>query len=565
MFNLNKKNVNLLCNIFIVFISLFCMFFLIYLHQNSVFYGDDFQFGTYSRNPNIFDGFFKYIFTIHGGGIISLLLTRLTCFTIPLLLGIHPADFICREVGIIQSIFLIILFITYLNFLAFSKRVKILNTAFYLFICTFYLYTTKIIADFVYSNNNNFWRYPFTFIFFNILFLFFYKTTTSKNKKISTFQYALVLLSCIVCAINNEFIIYSFTAIFCLFFLYYLFAKFIIKSDKLIQIELSFKNFYIPAIIFFTSALWYVNIPGYKNIYSSRVPYINLLEIKNSFCDYTVSYIKVLFIDFIWYWIAFLIIFIFCIMIAKKKKEITKIIIPLFPVISALAILFSFVLCPKGSYENNFWFYRDTLQLSYRMICIIPLFIYLDYIFKNLRKRTTSKLFKTMIFTIIFISGIFFINIILTINSYVDFSDKQRNYIADKMLRFYYLKNETPILYRYNNGGTGCHSNLYNMTDPDIAGNEVDYVEYPDKTICTHKHAYIPNYYIAVYGQIPEELIESGIYYSYDAFEKFYENGGSFTQEELKKLPFSRLRDDNFVLGNKYQPIEVKELYFREK
>ena len=98
--------------------------------------------------------------------------------------------------------------------------------------------------------------------------------------------------------------------------------------------------------------------------------------------------------------------------------------------------------------------------------------------------------------------------------------------MAEKLLRFYYLKNELPIV----------HMEIEDWFYQD------DENLYMNKTPTTM-------YYSKVYKD--ERVNEIGYKREPNAFEKFYNAGGFFTEEELYNLDFARLYDEEFVLREK--------------
>ena len=102
-------------------------------------------------------------------------------------------------------------------------------------------------------------------------------------------------------------------------------------------------------------------------------------------------------------------------------------------------------------------------------------------------------------------------------------SRKCEVYMAEKLLRFYYLKNELPTIHM-----------------------EMDEWFYQEDDRMYNNQSPTTVYYAKVYKD--ERVNDIGYKRAPDAFEKFYNAGGFFTEEELYNLDFARLYDEEFVL-----------------
>lgn len=549
----------------IIFFSLLIIAYIIYNGNLHSFYGDDFQFGIYYHGEGIFDCLLKDAGKMHGGGYFSLFLTKIFCTKIPLMLNIHPADFMNRGQAFFQALFLICLFISYVNFFQYTKKFKSMYFILYLFISVLFFYTGVCTGgDYFLVNNNNFWRYPFTFLFLNIFFLSLYNYIANKKTSIQITKYLLFLFSGTVCFANQELIIYICALLILLIGVYNLLIKILFKNNPNLLFNLNIKNYIIPLFLNFTIMTLYLNSEGYKFLHNYRVVQ-NIDNIKNYILNFCDSYFQCIFKDFIIYWVIFLILFFISIYLQRRKKEdFVKIVLPLLLEISTLITMFSLVVCDKN--VTNFMDHGG-LKLTFRMISYIPIFIYLDYIIQNIGKYRRKVINTIYIFFLVI--SVFMCRFVISENKLRNHQNKmnQINYIGEKMLRFYYLKNETPILYRYddNEGPDNLYKTELYFYITDLYLDKKEYGFMPEKShddvICNNMNPYILYYYTDIYKESQEKIKKLGVCYSYDAFERFYNAGGTITKSELKHLSFNKLKDEDFVLNKQYTPEEIHNEY----
>lgn len=555
---MSKKFFNIFFNICIVLISVCCIVFYTYSSFAHYFYGDDMADSIYEMGVNPFSGIFEDVEIMHGGGCVSLVLTRFFCFTLPVILNIHPADFMCWGSGFIQSLLLIVLFFSYLNFFPYVKKFKFLKTSLFLFTGAYFFYMLEYTGSaFIYSNNNNFWRYPFTFIFFNTLFFFLFKNAVYKNVVTSWGKYVFILGCTVISAVNNDYLMYVGLAVFGLMIVYDFITKILLKSKENLHIHLSFKNFYAILLLYACCIGFYVNTTAYKFIHGYRTNFGDFSFLKDVIVDFTKTYFQVLFVNYKYYWIIFAVILLLCLILANKKKEYSKIAIPLFIITANLAVMFSLVFCQYNGMGDRYWITRETLQLSYVMCCYLSLLMLFNYLYKHIRNH---KIIKIYFLSVVLIASSGFL---IYKTSGVDKSSayiKSINYVADKMLRFYYLKNETPILYQYEPAHKSSDCCIYNY---EYIRRNIDKIESFKKgnMICTKDNPYVLDYFTKTYKEDREKVKELGICFSPDAFERFYEKGGTFSEEEFKNITFTKLKNDSFVLEKQSEPIDVKEKF----
>ena len=552
-----EKTRNKVYSIAVIMVAIATLVILIFTSGSHCFFGDDIMFGIYEPGENIIDCLFKNAGNEHAGGYFSRFLTKFFCTGLPMLLNIHPADFMCWGQSFFQAIFTIWFFQTYIKYLYFLKKIKSMYFIFYLFVCVFYFYTIeRTSSTYILTNNNNFWRYTFTLVFFNIFFFYLYEMLIKKNVRMSKLTYILFFFSIVVCMTNLELLMYSCALFIVIVLIYNIIRKYMIIGNEHCNLYINKEKFFIPITLCFVTMLLFINSDGYKFMHGYRVV-LDINYIKFIFHDFCVSYYTILFKDFVFYWIIFILTFCVAIRISTAKKENIKIILPAIMQICVLVVLFSLIICSKESNDGKLWLYRETIIFAYRMVSLIPIFIYLDYIFKNLKnyKRIFIKSIYWMIILLIVFMLIFNINIW---NKRIHSTEKSNlrkiNYIAEKMLRFYYLKNETPYLYKYKFGDDFGLHNFYRTK----FNNNIDNMN-KDIT-CNNGNKHIIYYFVKIYNEPEDKLKKLGVCYSDDAIDKFYANGGSFTKKELDNIYFERLKNDDFILEKPNKKLSVSDV-----
>ena len=106
-------------------------------------------------------------------------------------------------------------------------------------------------------------------------------------------------------------------------------------------------------------------------------------------------------------------------------------------------------------------------------------------------------------------------------------------YQMEKILRFYYLKDMIPYLPTY-------------VRSIPNQGYAFSYFNVHDKPNCFNDQTTI-SYYPRIYKSFKSAQL--GYCFCDNAMEKFYELGGTFTDEELNNIQFKRLLDEDFVLN----------------
>ncbi len=177
------------------------------------------------------------------------------------------------------------------------------------------------------------------------------------------------------------------------------------------------------------------------------------------------------------------------------------------------------------------------ILFAFKVILLFFSLFLLSYISKHI---SIKSLLTNLTCTFLVFSSLFLVfNIFNHFNLYKNISDsylleKEKNYIQEKIYRYYLINNIVPKLDSLN-----------------IAVNNEDYLlwmpdTYDDSCNNIPKEA-LQRYYYFVYNV----KAENNICFSKSAIEQFYNSGGYFTDEELSNIVFNRLYDDNYVLNSK--------------
>ena len=304
------------------------------------------------------------------------------------------------------------------------------------------------------------------------------------------------------------------------------------------------KSFILMFLVLSFAVFSFVSSSGFKEVSMSR-GLSNILITKDLLQNFINQYIQLYFLDEIVYWILFIILFVVNIVIAYKKQEIRKLVLPFLLQISILGTIFSLIFCKETYYTGGFWLVHNHIRFIFLMLIMYPMLMFFSYFVKSLILKYNNHFYKKRIINyfvliLVILSIVFMTSLYKTINNnkYRYFYNKTTNlrifnYQLEKIFRFYYLKNEVPYLPGYIND-----RDIYRFKKP------------------TGEFCFIDNYnnfLQAYYANIYKDTNVYNLIYcvSDKAIEKFYENGGTFTEEELKSIKFSRLFDENFVLNKK--------------
>lgn len=518
---MNKSNLLFLSGI--IGISIFIILFMVYLSGNCTFWGDDSYFSQYEYNEKLFSSLnFNFI---HGGGYIGLFLCKFFSFKLPLILGIHPNDFLYSYCGYIRGFFNVIIFLLISCFATIHKKSKLLYLLIFLFV-TVYAYISGINSNVIYINYN-WWRYFFSLLFVSIFLYYLYTSLINNQSKTNWKQLIIASISAFIVGTSIEISFFSCA----------LFISLIFLSKKFLKLNPDI-SFYMMSGFLLTAIFLFTNNSKFEAVAAER----GLAQLNLSFDvikEFTLQYFQVCIIDEWFYWLTFTAILVINFIIARKKQELNQIILPLLFEFSIMAVMFSLVLCGKTFDE----FTRDRFYLShlniiflFKMLILFPLFIYISYLYKNIQTNIKLKyLLLSIIFITTLIKGIQAYNFKYYITNNYQFEVyKECAYILHKISRFYYLQNKTAEL----------PSSIIN--------------KYYGTYINENYHNYIISNSMALTYKNPD-ILKLRYIITDDAIEKYYENGGKFTKYELENINFSRLYDDNYILDNEYSVEDINK------
>ncbi len=510
--------------------------------QYTCLWDDDITWGNYAKNETIFDCLL-FSSPYHGSGYIGFFLCKFLNIELPCLLNIHPYDFAMSYNTLIKAVLIFCIFLTYgaaATIYKKSKIVYLLTIFLIIFYIPFAIYRFRAQVLFV---NYNFYRY-----FFSLLFLLPFinmlgiRITSSDIKN----KFADLILMCLFAfvigtAVELEF--YACFLLFCLIFCFNIALKLLccFAKNKEFFNQFKFKcdaYFFVPLIFLVLAIYLFTNSIGYKMIAEERGIYD--VHLSAEFIKYfSKLYFHKIFIEFYYYWILFFCFSIPSFIFAYKRKEVNKCIYPLLIIISILITWYLLILCVNNNGGVTFLDHYNIMFL-YGMLIIIPLLMYISYFTKVMYEKNVSRVIYNIVLSILFIiSGIAlqyeFINN-EKINYKYFFTMRIVNrftkevYTLEKIMRFYYLQNKTPVLpywpefnWIYKNGEHGFNELIKsNITD---------------------------TYYPKIYKD--NISAEKGYYFDENALQKFYDEGGAIYNYELEDIKFSRLKDKDFVLNKK--------------
>lgn len=542
-------------------ISLFAILIVRYLSSNNCFWGDDFEFSIYSVNEHTFDCLVGWSRLDHGGYYLGSFLCKFFCFKLPLLLGLHPSDFLIH-LSILNGIFFVVVSSLVAKFATFHRKSKLLFLTAFIFFLLYSIF--QAISCDVIKINYAFYRYCFSLIFYCTFWYFIYKHLLYKYEKKHDAALWAVCLCGFVVGTSIEIAFISSVIFACLIFMYDRIICHYLKTSDNKDFLKSFKfnldkNFYYPVLYLFIGVLLFTTTQGFISVAQSRgIGNTNIFDL-NLFKEFFTAFFNIYVLDIWYYWLILIAIGILSLVFAIKRNEIKKVIFPLFMEISIITVILSLLLCGKTfliDNERSLFLYHINVIFLFKMLFLIPIFIFTGYVFKNIAyyiKQLKIKNFikKTLINLPVFILIICLIHAYsFHIQYYINSENQLLNinrkvyYIAEKILRFNYLQNKVPEI-----PTEVCKIHPY-FIDYDFDNTDV---------LTENKLSYV--YYARLYKY--EKAKEIGYKYSDDALKKFYDAGGAFSKEELKNIKFSRLSDEDFVL-NKQQPKPADELSYKQ-
>lgn len=523
-----------------------------YLSRYCTFYGDDMTHSLYQNSMfeslNPFN--FHSAFGLHGGGYICFFLTNFFNYNLPHLLNIHPADFMSIPNGIIKGLLTCIIFTLITSFGFIFRNSKYSLCLIFTVISMYFIYSVTKTNSYIIGFNHSFYRYIFPLLFFGYFWYFIYKCIITPNsilkpddssptKIYRSLKLFTAVLSGFIIGTSCE-IIFSVSALTSIFIILYnicfsALQKFTGKSNlKKYKYNLDY-NFYIPVCSLFISVFLFTTSPGFKKIALERGSaqiHITLEELKEFSGIFIQQYISNEIIS----WIIFCILLIISISLTLKKHSVKKILFPVFLQLAVLLTIFSLILCGKTYYEpGKFWLIHPNITVLYRILILYGILILYSITEKYFALLKPLQKTKSGLSIILLFSAVFFIpminNSIKTSYWYNDYGilskTKKTNYITEKIFRFYYLQNKTPYLpielsqiempfREYFIWNRDCIKTNDNCCTRSILTTEYLPKMYSDKRTINYKYCFSEN-----------------------AIEKFYQDGGSFTNTELNNIKFN--------------------------
>ena len=534
---LNYKKAKILIKSYPIITFLFSIIsiaLIAYTQKYSTFWGDDLEYSIYFYKENIFDCFSSQI---HGCYYIGYFLSKFLSYKLPLLLEIHPSDFICNQLGIIKGLLTVITIFSISNIVKLFNKNRIMYTLIFILTIFYFIYSFYISNSLVPYISYNFFRYFFSFLFLSIFLIYTYKENFFPNK---SFRFKNLIFASICGFILGTSIEITFFTLITMFVLTLAYA-WIFRSNKNFSLKLT-SSFYIPNIFLIFGTIMFTATTGFHEVASMRgMSSININF--NILKDFIPVYFKYCFQDEFYYWLVFLILIFITYKFAIKRKETQKVNIIIIYLISLLIVMFSLILCSKtctmagnGDFTPTYFIKHTNIIFLYKMLLLIPFIMlvgYLSRISTNAKKKT-----YLLLTAIIFVFGMFFIfnkNISEYFVQNTNFYQiKQKEmYIVEKMLRFYLLKDEQPIIYSTNDQLFAFNKNQ----------------------LCMYEQNNLSEYYSGIYKDY--KLFKTGYCRSNNAIEDFYQNGGSFGIDELNNINFKNLANDNFVLNQNQEQKEI--------
>lgn len=495
------------------FVFLFHIVLMIYINKYKCFWGDDYFFCRYFLGEKLYTSLsFEYG---HGGGYIGLFLSKFLSFGLPSMLNLHPNDYLSYFVGIFEGIFTALLPILILDFSIIYKKSKCLYLLFYLLI------SASIIHFMIGSNTffitYNWFRYIFSFVFFSIFWNYIYKILLTKDIEIKKISIILATICGYIIGTSSEI----------LFFLsaFMTVCIVLLKICKFPMNRLDIK-FYLPVCSLYIAIICFISSWGFKQVAIDRgMQNINLSW--HVIKEFTQTYFQFYVVDCIWLWVVLIFLVTSTLIISIKKKiDTKKIIFPLIMIIGIMLVIYSLVLCGKTYNEttrDRFWLYHSNIQCMFKILLLYPIIIYCNLIIKTIKNKYIP------IALIVIINFFILFNLKKEIDNFdMDFLSniKKVQYQYNKIIRFYNLKEQTakiPKSMVYSSG-------FWELDEENTKGIEIssmDKIYHDNKT--------------STYDFIVTD----------DNLQDLYKDGIKFSNEELEELKFSRLKDNDFVLGIK--------------
>lgn len=533
----------------VVTLSILLAFFIFYTSQYCCFFDDDVLFSIYQRNEGIFD---CLISNSHGGKYFGQFLDKFFSVGLPCILGIHPENFLTSWHAIFKAISLVAILLVISKFSIIYEKSKNLYLIFFIFlisiIISFILGNSWLVTIVYYS----YYRYCFSLLFFSIFLFFIFENIMQLNNNTSKLKLIFVSLCGYIVGTSSEIAFFTLLTLITLIIIWNLIVTFIARKNNNLLDSLKItlnRNFYIPVASFIVGVTLFVTSEGFKNVSLDRgmgninITYDLFKEFFIIFLNNYIICIKVVLI-------IFLMLFFVALYFAVKNKNLRPILFSIIYVISCFSVMFSLVLCGKTNSNETFFIEHENVLFLAKTLLLFPFAIILSYIYSSIKKE--NKNLHIFYFIIILLLGYTSINCISRIDIMNPVSyqfnglyyKKASNYVREKIVRFYFIKNETAIILPELLDGWDNKLNDDNCIYEDIS---------------------ITNNYERVYKKFPN--ISPYVCIRDNAIEQFYAKGGYITKEEVKALDFNRLFDETYILKRKenekneiYTPKELNEL-----
>lgn len=541
------------------------IFLLIFWSKGCNFWGDDAWFSLYIGNEGIFDCLFD---GSHGGKYFGQFLDKFLSMGLPCFLGIHPENFISTWHAFFRALFIIITFLLMSKFVVIYEKSKSLYWLFYIFSIFFFLSIMNIKENGLYPDiicvYYAYYRYCFSLLFVACFLYFIYKNITCTEENISKLKLIFISICGYAIGTSSEIAFFLGCTLIFLIIIWDSLIKRITKKYSAnvflnsLKIRLN-KNFYIPALFLVTGIILFVSSPGFCQVATDR-GMTNINVTYDIFKEFTVCFFEKCVFSIWEFWISFILLYAIALYFSIRNKDLKLAVFSAIYVISLFMVMVSLILLGKASCVNNgaFWIEHNNILFLYKMLLIIPFAINLSYLYfcinKNKKYLCVFYSFVILLFCFINIKLFFNNQIIDTINHDRNwlYMRKQNNYITNKIVRFYWLNNETVVL-------------PMKLLPEDTYGT---FLNIDEETNCVYGENQLVSLYKRIYKETPDVSVY--ICVSDNAINEFYEKGGYITKEELNNLNFSRLFDKNFVFKKKdevdneiYTADEVNELIKR--
>ncbi len=507
-----------------IIIFLLIVLFQTYIYKDITFWREDCTFGFYNKNQNIFSPLFNA--DVYGGGYIPYFFTKLFTFGLPFLINIHPLDYASIPRGIIIGLFSAFFVFSCAEFIKPLNRSKILYILILLSVAGF-LYTEYYALEFrlVEIVNYAFFRYVFSLLIYNLFWFFVFENFIKKRNNIKIKDILIMsVLAFVVCSGLELLMLMSLiNIVFLSFFLFF-------KNKQFFFDKFCFSSFIILTVF---SVLW-INSPHFHLALHTKISSYPVID-TNYIIEFFKLYNKLYMPCLISYFSLFGLYLLCKIKLRPLKSEFKATVFSLVLQISSILGILSLFFSGKN-FAESFYLYHANIIFASRMLIIVPIVILAGCFIKQIREYRERKIVSLFI-SLIFVVIALFTGITAIKGTPVNIfivqlrATKKIAYINEKIMRYYYLNKNKPILLNYNGIEIG------------ILGNEIS--PYSEGECISHNTA--TDYY---YPQIYKDNISKQLGYcvSKDAIFKFYERGGSFTKKEIENIKFKRLKERDFVL-----------------